>query len=192
MKTENCCHTWDLISYGSKEITLGCRLCLKRKTREPTEKELHTLYEGKTFSKYMFGKKGEPSVHDVWHDFRKRFMNDLTFKYKGYELMQKVTRWAKKYPADVQIVGVDDNHFCGSDLVLIDSKTRDTYMGTSVVYIPQCSGEDPIQFFLYPSHREALLAALTTIKKAALPVQQTEKRNARERAKKLRKLFRKG
>ena len=99
------------------------------------------------------------SIHKVWHDFRKRFMKKgsiTEFKWSGYDLILRVERWAKKYPDDVRICSVDDSHFCGSYLVLIESKNKNTqpvyepfrYMGTNVVFIPQCSGESPIQFFL--------------------------------------------
>ena len=104
-------------------------------------------------------------IHNVWHSFQRRFCKDGPsgnddWKYRGYDLMKRVKTWAKKYPDDVTITGCDDAVFAGSDLVLIEHRSDKLYMGTSVVYIPQCTSENPIQFFLYPGHRFALIAAL--------------------------------
>jgi hypothetical protein len=83
--------------------------------------------------------------------------------------MCRVARWAKKYPEDVRIVGVDDSYYSGSDLVLIEHRGKVGYHGTTVIFIAQCSGDPPVRFFLYPSHRDSLMAALMAIKQAALP-----------------------
>ena len=100
------------------------------------------------------------AIHKTWHAFCHKFGNKegRGWKYKGYEFMCAVEKWAKKYP-EVQIVGVDDNHHASSSLVLVPhfDKRRHDYWGTTVVYIPQCSGEDAIDFFLYPGHLEGLV-----------------------------------
>jgi len=58
-------------------------------------------------------------------------------------------------------VRVDDGAHCGSDLMCIMHQCRYQFMGMSVVFIPQCTGEPPTQFFLYPGHLDGLLDMLT-------------------------------
>jgi len=124
----------------------------------------------KEFKKFM----DYEGIHDVYHEFVKRFKNkDYTHKGKGYDLMQKVAKFAEKYPKDIEIVRCDDSYHAGSDLVMIHhfykrGKNRGKNWGTSVIFIPQCSGEDPIEFFLYPNHQKNLLKVLTRAYKKAI------------------------
>lgn len=125
------------------------------------------------------------NIHYVWHKFQHAFLqrdeqgnvdpyaNDWTFH--GGANWAGVERFAKRYPNDVWLVRCDDAHHASSDLILVDHKTRDQYMGTTVVYVPQCTGEKPIQFFLYPSHRFRLAGALDTISRLAKPVTRRER-----------------
>lgn len=137
---------------------------------------------GKEISRPMTAKEivhynryhGTGDVHKVYHEFHRKFKlypNDggKKYKYAGYASMTKIEKWAKKYPNDVRIVGCDDSHFSGSDIIMIEHKTKDRYMGTTVIYVPQNSG-DPAEFFLYPNHRTNLMQALHDIGKAARPV----------------------
>lgn len=128
-------------------------------------------------------------IHRVWHDFAKRFMDNegRTFKGAGHTFMARVNRWAKKYPDDVVIVGCDDAYYASSDLVLIEHKTETDYHGITVVYMPQCTGESPIAFFLYPGHRDGLLSALLASRAKARPIQRLERAKQRERQKFWRK-----
>ena len=83
-----------------------------------------------------------------------------------HELSERIEQYTKKHP-EIIVTRVDDNYFAGSDLVLIphnDDKTKE-YFGTTVVYVPQCTGEDPIRFFLYPWHARGLLRALGQLQK---------------------------
>lgn len=120
------------------------------------------------------------NIHKVFHDFLKKFANfggvPTVFKSKGADLSDAVEVWAKKYPNDVRMVRCDDSFHSTSDLVLIEHKSKNYYMGTTAVYIPQCSGEDPIEFFLYPSHTNQLIKALQEIKRAANPIQKAQKK----------------
>jgi hypothetical protein len=108
--------------------------------------------------------KEASDVHKTWHAFAKKFIDRKTeeFLYVGYDLMTRAERWAEKYP-EIKIVGCDDDHFCCSSLILVPHATARSYMGLTVLYIPQCTGEKPICFFLYPSHRQGLLDALGEI-----------------------------
>lgn len=60
-------------------------------------------------------------------------------------------------------MGCDDTYFASSNLVLIEHASKTEYMGTTVVFIPQCTGEDPVEFFLYPGHRECLVKFLKSL-----------------------------
>ena len=43
--------------------------------------------------------KPSDDLYLVFHDFANRFLeNDSTFKYRGYEMMKRVERWAKNFP----------------------------------------------------------------------------------------------
>lgn len=107
-------------------------------------------------------------IHRVWHAFCRRFGGgpDQKWKLKGYAFMQAVERWAKKYP-EVQVVSVDDNHHAGSYLVLVPhyDEIQKEYWGTTLVYIPQCSGEDAIDFFMYPGHLDGFWDAMEKLKR---------------------------
>lgn len=107
----------------------------------------------------------EKDVHAVWHDFVRRFRpgDDRKWKDVGYSLMEKVRRWASKYPDDVRLSHVDDEFFSNSMFILVEHQAEAQYMGTSVVYIPQCTGENPIVFFLYPGDRKQLISELGVI-----------------------------
>jgi hypothetical protein len=169
-----------------KVVYFRCKGCDRREERPSTPAER------RWFSADTHSWNRSSGLHAVWHEFARRFKRQVvtgtgkigkkTFKYTqevwrwiGYELMQRVAKWAVKYPDDVRITSCDDNHFSSSDLVLIEHKTRDRYMGTTVVYVPQCSGEQPIDFFLYPSHRHALIKTLQAIGKVAAVVERRER-----------------
>jgi len=100
-------------------------------------------------------------VHFVWHKFMSKFMSRTTDGYRlnGYALMQAVERWAAKYPKDVFITGCDDGSHASSNLVVIEHRSAQMYMGATVVYIPQLSGT-PTEFFLYPWAQQGLIETL--------------------------------
>lgn len=100
----------------------------------------------------FLGKKYYPTV-DYW-------------KLKGYALMKAMERFAKKYPDYVELVSCDDDYHAGSMIALIKHQKPNEYFGTTLLYIPQCTGEDPIRLFLYDGHRTQLINALKSIAKA--------------------------
>jgi hypothetical protein len=110
------------------------------------------------------------NIHKVYHSFCKKFKENGDpqgmYLSKGYSLMIAVQKWAKNYPNDIKIVGIDDSFHAGSDLVLIEHKTNTDYFGITAVVIPQCSGENPIEFFMYPNHQKDLIKALQACKKS--------------------------
>ena len=162
---KKCKHNWKNNGTTCTERYERCSKCNERRTVKLTKEEQRK--EKKQLREMLFPKP-EHNVHRVYHRFCRIFGDGLTipWKYKGYEMMKRVQRWAKYYPDDVQILRCDDNHYCGSDLILIKHKSKGSadkppqYHGITVVYIPQCSGEDPVEFFLYPDHQIELEKAL--------------------------------
>jgi len=101
------------------------------------------------------------NVHEVYHKFCKRFQDsDGKFKKHGYPLMAAIERWALDYPKQVFIVTCDDMVHSTSELIIIEHSSKTSYMGATVIFVPQCTGEYPIQFFLYPHSRKNLIKVL--------------------------------
>jgi hypothetical protein len=159
-------HVWKWTSRTSTEENQRCR-CGKTRTvkftkkqRAARKKEMHR----------MFYPPPEENIHRVSHRFQKAFGNGINvpWKYKGYEMMGKVERWARHYPDDVTLCRCDDSYYSGSMLVLLEHKAPKPkpghWHGVSIIIIPQCSGEDPLQFFLYPSHQIELEKKLKEIR----------------------------
>ncbi len=86
------------------------------------------------------------AIHRVYHDFERRFVRNFGFPQQ----------W------NVTVVRCDDGCHAGSMLVFVAHRAPRRYMGVTAVFIPQCTGESPIEFFLYPCH---LLEVLRTVKK---------------------------
>jgi len=101
----------------------------------------------------------ELEIHRIYHQFQKRVL-----KYAGYEAMRAAERFAKSHPS-VAIVRCDDDFHASSSLVLIPHEDEKEYFGTSVAFIPQCTGEKTIIFFLYDCHLDGLLTALRLVRK---------------------------
>jgi hypothetical protein len=165
-------------------LTLGfrCKHCGEKVERKatPGERKFHDSYVDKI---------AWPE-HKVWHEFARKFKKNNAYLWIGANLMDRVERWATKYPNDVRIVNVDDSYFSSSILVLVEHRATMKYMGTSVVVIPQCSGESPIEFFLYPQHRRNLVKALGEITAAATPIEKRERLAAVEKSRAIRKNLR--
>ena len=101
------------------------------------------------------------------------------YRLEGYELMKAVGRWAERWPGDARIVPCDDGDFMSSSILLVEHRTARTYMGTTVVVIPQSSGP-PCEIFLDPSDRNALIEALKDIRDGARPAQRAERRRIKD------------
>lgn len=93
-----------------------------------------------------------------WASFDRTFVKGGRFVVDGYELSQRVRRWAKKYPA-VRIVMVDDERFSTSDIVLMPEYVKGKLWGVFATFIPQNIGE-PVQFFMYPNNVGGMIDAL--------------------------------
>jgi hypothetical protein len=162
-------------------LTLGfrCSRCGENVAREATPGE-------RKFYGPRVAWERRPNTHTVWHEFMKRFKtkDGSGYLWKGYDFMGRVQKWARRYPKDVRITSIDDSYFAGSILVLVEHKTPRSYMGTTVVVVPQCSGESPLEFFMYPGHRRELLKALRAIHVASKSIEKLERhdRVAEDRA----------
>jgi hypothetical protein len=88
-------------------------------------------------------------LHKIFYSYCGLFPKNPAKNLKGYAAMEAVKKWATKHPT-VRMVRVDDSFHANSDLIFIPHETKRKYMGTTVVFIPQCTGEEPIEFFLYP------------------------------------------
>lgn len=99
-------------------------------------------------------------IHQYYHNFLEfldengRDLDDLA----GFEDQELVESYASEHP-EIKIVGVDDNDFCSSDLVLIPHPT----MGITALFIPQCTTIQN-RFFMYPGHIFSLEKAITELK----------------------------
>lgn len=164
---------------GTQKTTrsVGLHLGFRCKKCEERIERKATAGERKFYATFVMRLENKaPHTHTVWHDFVKCFKTkDNVYRWIGYPLMERVEKWAEKYPGDVRVVGIDDSFFSTSDLVLVEHRTDRTYTGTTAVVIPQCSGEAPIEFFLYPRHRTGLLGALLSIARAARPIVKLER-----------------
>src|SRR6267142_360604 len=146
-------HAW------SSSLATGFRCeCGAKRERAATD------FEKKMWKKHWKeSTKRNKHLHSVWHDYMRSFI-DVKKPLKGYSLMVAVEKWAKKYPKDVTICSVDDAYHAGSVLVLIQHKLSPRKVwGVTVVYIPQCTGENQINFFLYPCHYKPLAVALSKV-----------------------------
>ena len=167
-------------------LTFRCQKCGAEVERKATPGERAILKDDDFWSL-------RPALHKVWHEFQRRFYTPKTpreYRWKGYDLMLRVEKWAEKYPEDVRIVRIDDAAFAGSILVLVEHRTPLKYMGTTAVCIPQCTGEDPLEFFLYPDDRDGLLKALLAIQAASRPIAIRQRKAEIERALQTKKFIR--
>lgn len=154
-KVKNHRHKYRVSGYSSKELWFSCTLegCAKQVKRRATKSEAKKL--SAHFKETI---AGATSIHKLYHSFIEAFQKkekgergNRLWKWKGYPLMQRIDKWRQKNP-EVMSVTVDDDYHAGSRLIFIPHEDDYTYMGCTVVYIPQCTGEDPIRFFLYPCH----------------------------------------
>lgn len=116
----------------------------------------------------------------VLHEFGLRFKNqDGSWKYRGYDLMQRIERWAKRYPDRVHLAETDDSHHMSSFLCIIECATKDKWMGLTVYSIPQ-NGVELDEFFLYPCDHTPLVKLLKELERKARRTKQREWANERK------------
>lgn len=104
-------------------------------------------------------------ANKVWREFVKKFRDGGAWNWEGAELQSRVEQWAEKYPDDVMVHGIDDSHFCSSDIVFVLHRVKKRLWGTTCVVITQCDGQPPCEFFMYPGHRFGIQNALVKMSK---------------------------
>jgi hypothetical protein len=86
--------------------------------------------------------------------------------------MMRVVTATLVLQATVEIPEESDGHIASerlrknlNDLVLIKHRSRKDWHGVTAIVIPQCSGDDPLAFFMYPGHQKGIIKALGEIRK---------------------------
>ena len=140
-----------------------CSRCQESRERPATKAEAKRLW-----ARHRESERRCKEWNRLCRKFMKKFGcsgdSSNPFKYKGYELMKRVERFAQKNPT-IRIASVDDSYFSGSMIVFIPHECKEEYWGTTAVLIPQCSGEPPTEFFLYPGHVRGLIEVLEGLDK---------------------------
>ena len=157
----DCKHSFKTVGTNPSVLRLRCEKCQASTERATTRAERAEINRKNRESERKIA-----SIHAVFHKFQRRFSdNSLTgYRWSGYELMRRVDKYIDKNP-EILSVGVDDSYHSGSSVYLIPHESEKEYWGTTALYVPQCSGEAPIEFFMYPGHLDGMLAALKALKK---------------------------
>lgn len=182
-------HKWEIRSYSGMSPPFVWERCTvsdcNRERRRKTKGA-----EAQRIKKYIrMSYRETTALHRVFHDFCRTFLDEKRegspWKYRGYALMKKIERWARKYPDFVRITGTDDSHHMNSLLCIIEHRTTRRWMGLTVILVPQ-NGEEPGEFFLYPEDQDALMLALISL------MEKRQKIKAREQVwqAKMSRLFR--
>jgi len=153
----SCAHDYHFFAWthGGKTAFDRCALCGYERSRQATsaeEREYHLSYL-RSFALHR--------VSLALNRVLRRYTDDSGGIF-GYEAQVAAEQFAADHRDHVRIVPVDDDVFATSVLVLVDHRNDQEYMGTSVLFIPQCGGSSA-RFFLYPNHRRALLRSLQDI-----------------------------
>lgn len=136
-------------------IILRCTKCRSEKERPATEAEKAARRESNRL---------QAQIHKPFHE-----IGEATEDLSSMEAMGKFAEFQEKYPEYVHIASIDDDHHCGSELVLIEHRSEKYYWGTTAVVIPQCTGEAPLRFFMYPGHMQSVLEAFAAIQRHQIP-----------------------
>lgn len=192
-------HYWRLLAHSKDSGDFFCS-CGARGSRALTREEAKWSQRAHDS---MFTNGG---LHSAWHDFLKKFKKTETltilgkrvkqpsreWKYHGIQMMRKAESWAREWPDHVSVVRVDDDYHASSLLLLIQSRMERRVHGTSVVVIPQCTGEPASSFFLYDSHSRSLIETLTSVRRQQRAVSRLQEADAKAQAREMAALFRKG
>lgn len=166
LSNDHCIHKFEVYCYmGWKplsQVVERCMFCHEERARKPTKAE-----QAENTKKLRQG----ADLHAVYHRVCKRLEG-----LDGFEAIEEAEKLAKKYKAHVQLVGCDDDAHSSSSLLLVDHENEDHYMGTSVIYLPQCMGTRAT-FFLYPGDREELINALKIVRRKTLAREKTDGSN---------------
>jgi len=148
-------HRWE-VTYSIGIVTLGLECpCGEKMERPATKAESRKL---KADQDYREAESAQ--MHKANWDFDKNFKDEKGWKYKSYDLMTRVRKWAKEWPKDVIVCRIDDSHNANSDLVFVLHRVGRRLWGTTCYTITQCDGQPPNEWFMYPGHRAGIQKAL--------------------------------
>jgi hypothetical protein len=112
----------------------------------------------------MWGNKKD-NIHTLFHKMLHQFGDGkLGFKESGFDLMCALDKFVAKNKEIIDC-GVDDDYHTSSNLYLIPHEDDYQLWGVTCLYVPQCTGEKPIRFFLYPGHLKGLIEGLQEMAK---------------------------
>lgn len=146
-------------SASGKEAQYHCKCNQTVHTIKLTKTQLKRRYE-----EFPFLNKKKKHIHTIFH-----YVQEQLHKNKdkeGYDVFEVMDQCIKKYPEIID-VHVDDDHHCGSSVYLIPHEDKFHLWGVTVLYVPQCTGEKPIRFFLYPGHLMSMIESLQVMAKIA-------------------------
>lgn len=133
----------------------------------PEVTEVHRVWH--KFSNWLANTYGKDLYSDwIYLDPEKKFSKyrykdfneyELSKRLVGYEVINRVERYVKRYCPKIKIVNCDDELHASSIILLIPHPK----FGVTVMFIPQCTGIQN-QFFLYPQHLDSLVSALNEFK----------------------------
>jgi len=152
-------HNFELYMWSRKELFFKCE-CGEKVTRPPTPEEEVEMQA------YIDRQNKEmDKMHALWHELSPKiyFDEEKPFQLpRGRELTDIVDLFREEHPEVVR-TGCDDNHHMTSDIYLVPHETESYYWGTTVLVA--CQEGSTIEFFLYPSHLNALIQTLQEIQK---------------------------
>lgn len=124
-------------------------------------------------------------VHELWHALcrylrrwyftscygikndlapsKKKYREVAFDKLVGYRTMKRLDQFSKKHPGMIS-VGCDDNSFSSSTIYLIPHESKNDYMGTTLLFVPQVSSDRNV-LFLYPYELDNLICELQKLQK---------------------------
>jgi hypothetical protein len=149
-------HKWRLSGYTSFTLFFRCS-CGEERSRRSTKAEYDWIVAGIKDMHHM-------AIHKLFHKFLKEFAADATgrFKWSGWELMQKICKFAERHPECI-LLPCDDNYHASSDTLLIPHEDEYEYWGTTAIIVPQ-NGE-PVEIFMYPDELKLWQQALVKLNK---------------------------
>lgn len=135
-----CTHKWAVSGRsGYDTIEFTCGKCNKKKERELSKKEVKICKK----DEQILSENGQAlnALLNEWYTIQKKFP-------KGKELITASYKWAIKNK--LKWITVEDSHGCDGLVLLVPHENNELYLGTSLIFIPQCNNlqAERFRFFL--------------------------------------------
>lgn len=148
------------------EVNFVCRTCKGDVVRRPMTEAETDLY----FAHDKARDNRTNAMFEPWHVFQKKFAgadpkktrSGTPWKFQGYDFIERIERYVEKVPT-MEVVRCDDGYHAGSRILVVHHELPDYYWGTSFLYVPQCTGEPPVEFFFYDNHARGFLSVMKEI-----------------------------